>query len=128
MQLSDEDSADLTAHSATIAQPTGGISTNVPSEILATEPLPVAFLVDEADSAEFSAEEDRIILAVQSQFVNELGEITDNSAITDPVYRAEWNRARWNADNQLRLELGGVGFNQFNSLAAQGAETQSASE
>lgn len=94
-----------------------------PESIPQVEPMPVAFQVDQVPAKEFSAEQDTIIHDVQQGFVDEVTS-TPASDPTTQQYLEDWKKARWNADNRLRLELGGVGFNQFNSLAAQEAEAQ----
>jgi hypothetical protein len=84
-------------------------------------PVPIAFLVQEVDMNEFTSEENEIIHRVQKQFADELsGQVSENPGAE--AYSKAWKKAQWRADNRLRLELGAVAFNRFNSLAAQQAE------
>ena len=83
--------------------------------------LPIAFQVDAVPAAEFSGEEDSAILSVQEKFAADMTAAAD-VGVASPAYLRLWDKARWDADNRLRLELGAVGFNRLNSLAAQQAE------
>jgi hypothetical protein len=89
-------------------------------------PVPVAFLVQEVDMNEFTAEENETIHRVQEQFAAELSGPISRDPGSD-AYAKAWKKAQWRADNRLRLELGAVGFNRFNSLAAQQAELKRSS-
>ena len=81
-------------------------------------PLPVVFQLDPQSYINLGPGEDAIIADAQREFSDAMA---DAGAPDSAAYLKRWNRAQWDADNRLRLELGATGFNRLASQAMEAA-------